>query len=152
MNIDKSFDADELMIQGVTLFGKARSLKGISKIQALKELSVGAKLMNRSIKLVPESVPNRLTRLRHMLGATMRSPRKFHKQLKSDIEFLDNVITELSLDEKTNFISAKGEYYYYLGDKKLGKALIKSASELSPDSFIGQYSKILYEKLLKEKG
>lgn len=151
MSNDDNFKADELMIQAVSLFGKASSLKGISKVLALKELSNGSKLMDRSISLSPNNLANRMTRLRHMLGATIRSPRSFHKQVKSDIEYMEGCINSLSNEEKSNFLCAKGEYLYHLGEKKEGLNLIKEASKASPDSFIGQYSRVMYEKLVKDR-
>lgn len=144
---DNSISADSLMLQAVSIIGRARSLKGISRIIAIKELKKGALLMNDSIALEPENIQNRLIRLRHLLGATMRSPKKFYIEVEEDLTFLKEKYSLLSTEEKVNYLSAFAEYRIFKGDKERGMIKLKEAVAINSDSFIGQYASTLLEKL-----
>lgn len=145
--MDNFSEADDLMIRAVSILGHAKSLKDRIRFKAILELKFGASVMNKSIKLNPESIQNRITRLRHLLGATINSPVKFYQEVDSDFEFLINAYEKLSLDEKANLLSAKGEYEIFKGNKEKGLGLIKESISITPDTSIGMYAKTLYDRL-----
>lgn len=148
--MNKRSEADELMLKAVSILGKARSLKVRARLQAIIELKRGAAMMNKSIKLCPDCIQNRLIRLRHLLGITMRSPIKYHKEVKSDFIFLEDHLNELELDDKANLLSAKGEYKIFLGEKYEGLKFLKEGAEISPNTSMGIYSQTLYDRLLED--
>lgn len=143
--------ANSIMIQAVSIIGRARSLKGISRILAIKELKKAAELMNKAIAMEPDNIQNRLHRLRHLLGATMRSPKKFNTEVNEDLEFLEEKYNLLSTEDRVNYLSAHAEYCIYKGDKEKGLNKLKEAVVINSDSFMGKYASTLLEKMLNNK-
>ncbi len=140
-------DAERMMLHAISHIGMARSLKRDSKVKAIIELNKSAVLMNKSITLEPQNIENRKSRLRHLLGVTMKSPRSFHKEIKDDLVFFEESFNSLNNDNRGFYLSALGEYEVFCGNKEKGSQILKKCIEEYPEASMYEYTKITLESL-----
>ncbi len=136
------------MLHAISIIGRAKAYKRTSVPLAIIELVRGVSLMNKSIKMDPDNVENRKYRLRHLLGITMHSPKKFFKEVNSDLKFFEEIFTTLNNEDKSYYLSALGEYEIFCGDKDRGILILTDVVNNYKGTTIYDYTKTYLETVL----
>lgn len=139
--------ANELMIKGVSLIGKARSKHVINPQLALKELNIALQYMNEAVDLDENDIELRKERLRHFVGVTMNSPMDLHEIILKDLTFFRSKIDTLTREDMSFYYFIVGNYHIYIGDDEQGRDMLLKCIKLIPESLEAKEAELIIDSL-----
>lgn len=148
MTLEKKL-ANDMLIKGISLIGKARNKHRTSASDGVKILESAITTINDSIDLAPNDIGHRMERLKHFIGISINSPIELSNIINLDIIFFEDRYNELTKDEKSLFKFLFGQYMIFLGNNDKGISLLNESIKLSPNSLEALEAKVTIESIKK---
>ncbi len=141
--------ANDMLIKGISLIGKARIKHRLSPVEAVSILHYAISTINSSIDMAPTDIGNRKERLKHFLGVSMNSPVDLSKTIELDLQFFTERYYDLTMAEKSFVKFISGQYLIFHGNIDQGLNLLAECIGLCPDSLEAMEAKITIDSIKK---